>query len=87
MWEHYTTKKFWDNGELKLLGEIPTPWNGWHIATRGSQADPRVSSILYPTLQQGLEYFKKNTEDTIDFIVSEMDYSKQDAEAYRPNCW
>ena len=21
MWEHFTTKKFWDNGELKRIGE------------------------------------------------------------------
>lgn len=82
MWEHYTTKKFWDNGELKHLGEIPTPWNGWHIATRGSQANPRVSSALYPALTKGLEHFKNDREDAIDFITSEMDYSKADAEAW-----
>jgi hypothetical protein len=25
MWEHFTTKAYWDNGELKRIGEIYTP--------------------------------------------------------------
>ena len=82
MWEHYTSKKFWENGELKSLGETPTPWNGWHIATRGSQPDSRVSSVLYPALKKGLDYFQNNKKAAIDFISSEMDYSEEDAEAW-----
>ena len=82
MWEHYTTKKFWENGELKKLGEIPTPWNGWHIAVRGSQPDPRVNQVLYPALQQGVDHLKNDKEDTVDFISSNMDYSRADAEAW-----
>ena len=82
MWEHYTCQKYFNNGELKKLGEVTTPWNGWHVAIRGSQSDPRVKSVLYPALQQGLDHFKSDKEDAIDFITANMEYSKEDAEAW-----
>ncbi|KAL9080624.1 MAG: hypothetical protein Q9159_007567 [Coniocarpon cinnabarinum] len=82
MWEHYTTKKYWENGELKWIGEVPTPWNGWHIAVRGSQADPRVEEVLYPALREGLQLFKNDREAAISFITANMDYARVDAEAW-----
>ena len=82
MWEHYTSKRFWENGELKCIGEIPTPWNGWHIAVKGSTADPRVDEVLYPALRKGLELFKSDKVEALDFIVENMEYSREDAEAW-----
>ena len=82
MWEHYTTKKFWDTGELKRIGEIPTPWNGWHIAVRGSTPDPRVQEILYPSLQKGLEWFKNEKEEVMEMLTGEMGYERPDAESW-----
>jgi len=30
MWEHFTSKRYYDNGEIKRIGEIYTPWPSWY---------------------------------------------------------
>jgi hypothetical protein len=36
MWEHFTSKRYYDNGEIKRVGEIYTPWSSWMVvATTG----------------------------------------------------
>lgn len=79
MWEHFTTKKFWDSGELKRIGEIATPWNGWHVVCRGASPDPRVAFDLYPALAKGVAMFREDREGTIDWICANMEYSREDA--------
>jgi len=82
MWEHFTSKKFYDNGELKRIGEIPTPWDGWHIAAHGVHADPRIINTLLPALEKGVEHFEKYKEEAVELISTTMDYSKEDAEEW-----
>lgn len=82
MWEHFTTKKYWDNGELKRIGEIATPWNGWHITARGHVADPRITYNLYPALARGVKYFRDEKEEAIKWITSNLEYSREDAEQW-----
>lgn len=82
MWEHFTSKKFFDNGELKRIGEIPTPWDGWHIASHGTHADERVVDTLLPALQKGVEHFENNKEDAVELISTTMEYSREDAEEW-----
>lgn len=31
MWEHFTSKRYYDNGEIKKIGEIYTPWPSWWV--------------------------------------------------------
>src|SRR5690606_18446254 len=31
MWEHFTSKKYYDSGEIRRVGEIYTPWSSWKI--------------------------------------------------------
>lgn len=80
MWERYTTKKHWDAGTLKRVGEIATPWNGWHIAVRGAHADPRLNYLLYPALARGIKHFREEKAEVIDWIVAELGYASDDAE-------
>ena len=82
MWEHFTTKKFWDNGQLKRIGEIVTPWNGWHITARGAHTDPRINKILLPALTQGVHEFSFDKEKAVSLICKLMEYSREDAEQW-----
>lgn len=81
MWEHFTTKKFYDNGELKRVGEIYTPWPSWMIAARGGDGDQRVGEML-GKLNQGVRYFLEHREEAVEHITGTMEYSREDAEAW-----
>ncbi|KAF1822714.1 uncharacterized protein K489DRAFT_380089 [Dissoconium aciculare CBS 342.82] len=81
MWEHFTTKHFWDNGELKRIGEIYTPWPSWMIAAREAEAggsDGRVADLT-SKLNQGVKHYLENKEEAIEYITSAMHYSREDA--------
>lgn len=80
MWEHFTTKHFWDNGELKRLGEIYTPWPSWVIAARHGQ-DSALEQ-LYSKLDQGVRHYNQNPDEAIEYITSAMHYSVDDARAW-----
>lgn len=82
MWEHYTTKSHWDDNTLKRLGEIATPWNGWHIAVRGPHSDQRLDQHLYPLLAQGIRHFREERDEVLDWICDNLPYSRADAEAW-----
>ncbi len=82
MWEHFTTKKYFDDGSLKRLGEIVTPWPGWHIATRGPSSDKQVTEKLLPDLRKGILYFEAHKDESVDLICSIMEYSRADAEQW-----
>jgi len=80
MWEHFTTKHFWDNGELKRIGEIYTPWPSWMITAR----DPTDSKLqdMAEKINKGVRYYLENREEAIKHITTTMQYSKEDAEEW-----
>ncbi len=80
MWEHFTSKKYYDNGEIKRVGEIYTPWSSWKIvaSTNIKQDDGRLES-LFKSLDQGVEYFLGHEEESVKYISTELDYSAEDA--------
>ena len=82
MWEHFTSKKFFDDGTLKHVGEILTPWNAWYIASRGEKENPQVIDTLLPALEKGVKYFEENQAESVQFICDNMEYSKEDAEEW-----
>ncbi|EMC93823.1 hypothetical protein BAUCODRAFT_74706 [Baudoinia panamericana UAMH 10762] len=82
MWEHFTTKHYWDNGELKRIGEIYTPWPSWMIVARNSvhsgDGDGRVNEMLRK-INEGVKYYREHAEEAVEFITSTMRYSAEDA--------
>jgi len=78
MWEHFTTKAYWDNGELKRIGEIYTPWPSWMIAAR----DPSAVGALLEKLNEGIQHYLKSEEESVSHITSTMEYSKEDAKEW-----
>ncbi|KAK1034407.1 hypothetical protein LTS16_015486 [Friedmanniomyces endolithicus] len=80
MWEHFTTKHYWDCGELKRVGEIYTPWPSWMIAARDPK-DVRLGGIV-EKINQGVKYYLEHKQEAVQHITSTMKYSKEDAEAW-----
>jgi len=80
MWEHFTTKKFYDNGELKRIGEIYTPWASWLIVARDA-TDSRVKTML-EKINKGVQHFREQRSESIKHITDTMEYSKADADAW-----
>ena len=78
MWDHTTTQKYWDNGELKRIGEIYTLWPSWAIAVNRRVSSDDVDSLL-GKINQGVQYFHANTDLAIEHITSTMHYSDKDA--------
>ncbi|KAF5660405.1 hypothetical protein FHETE_8947 [Fusarium heterosporum] len=82
MWEHFTSKKFYDSGEIRRVGEIYTPWSSWKIvaSTKLTQngLDSRVKD-LFGKLDQGIKHFNDNQEEAVAYISSNLGYTEPDA--------
>ncbi|KAG4432786.1 hypothetical protein IFR05_011722 [Cadophora sp. M221] len=80
MWEHFTSKRYYDNGEIKRVGEIYTPWSSWKIvaATSIEKGDGRLED-LFEKLDQGVKYFERHQDESVEYISTALDYSEEDA--------
>ncbi|KAH9909651.1 hypothetical protein F4778DRAFT_775565 [Xylariomycetidae sp. FL2044] len=84
MWEHFTSKKYYDSGEIRRVGEIYTPWSSWKIVASTSlvgddnKPDPRIAD-LFSKLDQGIKYFDAHQDEAVKHISTELDYSEEDA--------
>lgn len=77
LWEHFTCKRYYDNGEIKKIGEIDSPWSSWKITATDS-ADERLGD-LFEKLDQGVRYFLDHQDEAVAYISTELDYSQEDA--------
>lgn len=81
MWEHFTTKHYWDNGELKRIGEIYTPWPSWMIAARKTAEDGQLRDMA-EKINKGVVYYLEHPEESVEHITGTMRYSQEDARAW-----
>ncbi|OAA55517.1 Extracellular solute-binding protein, family 3 [Niveomyces insectorum RCEF 264] len=87
MWEHFTSKKYYDNGEIKKVGEIYTPWSSWKIVastrlvSQTETSDGRLDD-LFAKLDRGVAHFNANPEEAVKYISTSLDYSEADARAW-----
>jgi ABC-type nitrate/sulfonate/bicarbonate transport system substrate-binding protein len=88
MWEHFTSKRYYDNGEIKRIGEIYTPWSSWKIVAVNSllnvanASKPGMKEELEDVLQKinkGVKHFEENQEEAVQYISTKLDYSEEDA--------
>lgn len=79
MWEHFTTKHYWDNGELKRIGEIYTPWPSWMIMARTHENLEAEVEDMMQRINDGVQYYRENKEEAVEHITSHMEYSREDA--------
>ncbi|KAH8901851.1 periplasmic binding protein-like II [Coniochaeta sp. PMI_546] len=83
MWEHFTSKRYYDSGEIRKVGEIYTPWSSWKIVastrlTSSGSLDPRLTN-LFNKLDSGIRHFNENNDEAVRYISTELDYSEEDA--------
>lgn len=89
MWETFTTKPYFDSGEVRKIGEVPTPWPGWSIVSsvQTTLQDPSQRALLdtfLDKLQEAIvdftstESFQANRPR--DFIVKELQYQPADVD-------
>ena len=87
MWEHFTSKRYYDSGEIRRVGEIYTPWSSWKIVAstnlvnKESGMDARVKE-LFGKLDQGVKHFQENPDEAVKYISTELDYSEEDAKEW-----
>ncbi|MCJ1370027.1 hypothetical protein MMC20_001239, partial [Loxospora ochrophaea] len=80
MWEHFTSKKYYDNKEIKRIGEIYTPWSSWKIVAQ-NPSDQRLEDMFYK-IDRGVKYFEEHQEEAVEYISTHLDYSKEDAQEW-----
>ncbi|KAL9041836.1 MAG: hypothetical protein Q9214_003968 [Letrouitia sp. 1 TL-2023] len=85
MWEHFTSKRYHDSGEIKRIGEIYTPWSSWKIAARDgiiqNAGDNRLNDFL-EKLNLGVKYFEDHAQEAVIYINTALDYSEDDAKEW-----
>jgi ABC-type nitrate/sulfonate/bicarbonate transport system substrate-binding protein len=77
MWEHFTSKRYYDSKEIKHIGEIYTPWASWKIVAR--KAEDKKLSTLFESMNKGIKHFRENQDEAIEYISGNLDYSAEDA--------
>lgn len=82
MWEYFTSKKYYDNGEIRKIGEIYTPWPSWHIVARDEIVGDSRLEDFFTLVDQGIEYFRDHSEEAVQYISTELDYSAADAKEW-----
>jgi hypothetical protein len=83
MWEHFTSKRYYDLGVIKRIGEIYTPWSSWKIvASTGTVPEPKKDERirdLFEKLDRGIQHFEMHKNEAVEYISTQLDYSKEDA--------
>lgn len=77
MWEYFTTKKYYDNGEIKKIGEVYTPWSSWVIASSSDATIQRSMPAFQSAIQQGIDYYNSHEDEAIDYILANLDYESR----------
>ncbi|KAI1824621.1 hypothetical protein F4861DRAFT_246657 [Xylaria intraflava] len=86
MWEHFTSKRYYDSGEIRRVGEIYTPWSSWKIVAStallsgGEKGKPYPKLMdVFKRLDQGVQYFEAHQDEAVEYISTALDYSAEDA--------
>ncbi|KAL9123532.1 MAG: hypothetical protein Q9217_007040 [Psora testacea] len=79
LWEHFTSKRYFDNGEIRKIGEIYTPWPSWHVVARDAVVGVTRLEQFFTLLDLGVKYFEEHKEEAVRYISTKLDYSEEDA--------
>ncbi|KAH3670952.1 hypothetical protein OGAPHI_000663 [Ogataea philodendri] len=82
MWEYFTSKKYYDNKEIKKIGQIYTPWSSW-VVVSGKNVEKKQVSAFLEAVQDGIEYYNGHKEEAAKYIADNLDYSLEDAQEWQ----
>ncbi|KAL5525671.1 hypothetical protein ACEPAG_7007 [Sanghuangporus baumii] len=83
MWEWFTTKPFRDNGSVRFIGSVPTPWPSWLIAAHPSpeRAPPNALKAFLSSLSAYVNKFstpEAREGPSVEFIKEIFGYNEAD---------
>ncbi|MFM6965142.1 MAG: substrate-binding domain-containing protein [Sphingomonadales bacterium] len=83
LWEKYTTQPFVDQGKLKRIGEVYTPWPCFVIAVRDEvlAADANLLHAILPIIQARATELK-NSPDAAEVLAWRYALKKDQVEAW-----
>lgn len=93
MWETFTTQKFFDSGEVRKIGEVPTPWPSWSIAASENTVlqSPERREVLDTFLQKlQEEIISFTSKESLaagrpqEIIPQEFHYTKEHVDRWLP---
>ncbi len=81
-WEKFTTKPFVDAGELKRIGEFPTPWSSFVIAATNNILNESEEAVieLLDVIHESCSSFMSNSETVIPKVAERYNLKLNDAE-------
>eukprot|EP01035_Chromulina_nebulosa_P025553 gene25553-33353_t len=89
LWETFTTKPWFDSGELTKLGEVSAPWPAFSYVTNiysNSGSEPNIKELLirdclYPAVKEAIDEFTRISSRDISIrrIVDEFKHTESDA--------
>lgn len=80
MWEYFTTRAHYEgpNRDLKMIGNILTPWASW-VVVKSTKTAQETMHRFQTAVREGIDYFEHHTEEAVQYISQELPYSEQDA--------
>ena len=85
MWEQFTTKPFYDSGEIRRIGQIVTPWPCFLLcSSKGVLADPVKRAALHAVqraMQESCRLFH-STPGMADEVANRCGLRAEDAKAW-----
>jgi ABC-type nitrate/sulfonate/bicarbonate transport system substrate-binding protein len=85
----FTTKPYADQGEVDIIGGIPTPWPCFTMATTRQYAEANRERLVdvIRAVRKGCEIFKANRNgESIARVCAEHHLTKEDAEKWCVSC-
>jgi len=84
LWETFMLKHFVDQGELKQVGDILTPWPCFMIAVRHEiiERNPAGIEKLFDTITECTKLFYDQKQAALDFISRACHLKMEDAEKW-----
>ena len=84
MWETFTTKPWYDSGEVTRLGDISTPWPCFMLAARKGTVDKHLESLqrMLAVVNGAAKDFHAAPEAAINEVVKRQGQKREDAAAW-----
>ncbi|MBW0468096.1 hypothetical protein O181_007811 [Austropuccinia psidii MF-1] len=91
MWEWFTTKPYQDSGEVKFIGNVPTPWSSWMIAASPQEVAPELLSpanlkTFLEKLDQAVHRFGHElgirSDDNVKYVQEKFEQKEEDVKEW-----
>ena len=86
MWEHFTTKPFYDSGEIRRIGQIVTPWPCFLLcssdAVLADESKRGALKLMQGALQESCRLFHAGAGRTVEEVSRRFGLRLEDAQAW-----